>query len=54
MVAGQTVGYVVNRASSTSSPDEGYSRLPKFRRVYFLPRVLVSTYDHAWVVSVEQ
>ena len=46
--------YVVNRASSAPSPDERYSRPPEFCHVDFLPRVLVSTYDHARVVSVKQ
>lgn len=53
-VIGKRVAYVVHRAPSAPSPDEGYSRSPEFCHVYFLPRVLVSTYDHTRVVSVKQ
>ena len=51
---GKRAAYVVNRATSAPSPDEWYSRSPEFCHVDFLPRVLVSTYDHAWVVSIKQ
>ena len=45
---------MINRASSAPPPDEGYPRSPELFHVYFFPRVLVSTYDHAWVVSVKE
>lgn len=45
---------MINRAPSASSPDEGYSHSPEFCHVYFFPGVLISTYDHAWIVSVKE
>ena len=45
---------MVNRAPTASPPDERYPRPPELRHVHFFPRILVSTYDDARVVSVKQ
>lgn len=45
---------MVNRTSAASPPDEGYSHPPEFRHVHLFPRILVSTYDNTWVVSVKK
>lgn len=45
---------MVHRSSATAPAYEGNAGATEGRNVHFLPRVLISPYDNAWFVAIDE